>query len=51
MRRDRMTPMSHVRMASLHQVRCPLYRGSLARSKSFGRGLEPLRAALGDLLG
>jgi hypothetical protein len=40
-----------VRTASLHQVRRPLYRGSLRRSKSFGGGLEPLRAALGDLIG
>jgi tetratricopeptide (TPR) repeat protein len=39
-----------VRTASLHQVRRPLYRGSLGRSKSFGNGLDALRAALGDPL-
>jgi tetratricopeptide (TPR) repeat protein len=35
-----------VRTASLHQVRRPLYRGSLGHSKSFGQGLEILTAAL-----
>jgi tetratricopeptide (TPR) repeat protein len=39
-----------VRTASLHQVRQPLYRGSVGRAELFAGGLGPLRAALGDLL-
>ncbi len=39
-----------VRTASLHQVRQPVYRASVGRSKSFGSGLALLREALGDLL-
>ena len=39
-----------VRTASLHQVRQPLYRGSVGRADLFADGLAPLRAALGDLL-
>jgi tetratricopeptide (TPR) repeat protein len=39
-----------VRTASLHQVRQPLYRGSVGRAALFADGLAPLRAALGDLI-
>lgn len=38
-----------VRTASLHQVRQPLYRGSVGRAALFAEGLAPLREALGDL--
>jgi hypothetical protein len=38
-----------VRTASLHQVRQPLYRGSVGRAKLFDSGLAALREALGDL--
>ena len=39
-----------VRTASLHQVRQPLYRGSVGRADLFAEGLAPLRTALGDLI-
>jgi tetratricopeptide (TPR) repeat protein len=39
-----------VRTASLHQVRRPLYRGSVGRAASFGAGLDTLKDALGDTI-
>ena len=41
----------HVQTYSYHQVRQPLYRGSVGRYKAYERHLGPLKTVLGDILG